>query len=113
MNKTVIFIVFATLAALGIVGAIVLLLHRPDATATFTAFVVQILGIAAIAAGTFYGFGKTNEKLEEVRAQTNGNLSAKEDQIAALTAELIKANRLLHPDNFDQTTGATVDTREG
>ncbi|GEM_PF-4977483 len=35
------------------VGTLALLIYRPDATATFTAFVIQIFGIAAVAAGTF------------------------------------------------------------
>lgn len=98
MNKTVIFVTFAVLAALGIIGSVVLLIHRPDATATFTAFVVQILGIAAVAAGTFYGFGKTNEKLETVTRQTNGTLSALREDNARLNAENAKLNRQLHPE---------------
>ncbi|MDZ5145329.1 hypothetical protein [Microbacterium testaceum] len=96
MNKTAVFVTFAALAALGIVGSVVLLIHRPDATATFTAFVVQILGIAAVAAGTFYGFGKTNEKLEAVQKQTNGTLTKRDEEIERLR------NRL-HENGIDPT----------
>lgn len=85
------FVVFSALAALGLIGAMVLLIHRPDATATFTAFVVQTLGLVAVAAGTFYGFGKTNEKLEKVEKQTNGNLSRLQDENERLTNILISA----------------------
>ena len=75
MNRTVVFLAFATLAALGIIGATAILLLRPDATATLTGFIVQILGLASVAAVTFYGLGKANEKLERVEKQTNGTLS--------------------------------------
>ncbi|KKX97183.1 hypothetical protein AAY78_14495 [Microbacterium sp. Ag1] len=97
MNKTAVFIVFSVLAALGIVGMVALLMWRPDATATFTAFIVQILGIAVVAAGTFYGFGKTNEKLEAVERQTNGNLSRRDAEIARLTAENIELAKQVPP----------------
>lgn len=90
MNKTVIYIVFMVLAGLGIVGTAALLIFRPDASATFTAFIVQILGIAVVAAGTFYGFGKTSEKLEEVQRQTNGNLHRRDETIAEKDAEIAR-----------------------
>lgn len=107
MNKTVIYIVFAILASLGILGTVALLIYRPDASATFTAFVVQILGIAVVAAGTFYGFGKTNEKLEEVQKQTNGNLSRRDAEIERLTQENIELAKQIPP-----TTGP-IETFDG
>lgn len=97
MNKTAVFVVFSILAALGIVGMVALLMWRPDATATFTAFIVQILGIAVVAAGTFYGFGKTNEKLEAVERQTNGNLSRRDAEIERLAAENIELAKKVPP----------------
>lgn len=97
MNKTVIYIVFMVLAGLGIVGTAALLIFRPDASATFTAFIVQILGIAVVAAGTFYGFGKTSEKLEEVQKQTNGNLHRRDEEIARLQAENIELAKQVPP----------------
>ncbi|MBO0983938.1 hypothetical protein [Rathayibacter sp. SD072] len=90
MNKTVMFVTFAALAGLGLVGALVLSIHRPDATATFTGLIVTVLGLVATAAGTFYGLGKVNEKLDEVKTQTNGNLSRRDDKIAEQEAELIE-----------------------
>jgi len=107
MNKTAVFIVFAALAALGIIGTGLLLAFRPDATATFTAFIVQILGIAAVAAGTFYGFGKTNEKLEQVEKQTNGSLHRRDQEIERLTRENMELAKQLPP-----TTGPLPTTHD-
>ena len=112
MNKSLLFVTFAVLAAIGLAGGIFIVAERPDATATFVNLLVVVLGLVTTAAGTFFALGKTNEKIEEVRKQTNGNLSAKEDEIARLNAELVKANRLAHPDNFDATTGATKTSKE-
>ena len=69
------FITFAVLAGLAIVGVVILLLFRPEASATFTAFVITLLALVTTAAGTFYGLKKANEKLEVVKTQTNGTLS--------------------------------------
>ena len=102
MNKTAVFITFAALAALGLVGSIYLLVERPDASATFTALLVQILGLVVVAAGTFYALGKTNEKLEDVQKQTNGNLSRRDAEIERLTAENIELAKQIPP-----TTGPT------
>lgn len=88
MNKTAVFITFAALAGIGIVGTLILIIHRPDATATFTSFLLTILSIVSVAAGTFYGFGKQGEKLEQIQKQTNGNLSRRDEQIAALQKKL-------------------------
>ena len=73
--RLVMFVVFAILAGLAIVGVVVLLLLRPEASATFTAFVITLLALVTTAAGTFYGLKKANEKLEVVRTNTNGTLS--------------------------------------
>ena len=94
MNKTAVFITFAALAAIGIVGSVVLQLFRPDASASFTNLLVTVLGLSATAAGTFYGLGKANErienaneKIETVVKQTNGTLSAKDAEIRRLHRE--------------------------
>jgi hypothetical protein len=88
LNKTAVFITFAVLAGIGIVGTLTLTILRPDATATFTSFLLTILSIVSVAAGTFYGFGKQGEKLEQIQKQTNGNLSRRDEQIAALQKKL-------------------------
>lgn len=89
MNKTVLFVTFAALAAIGLVGGLVLLIHRPDATATFTSLLVTVLGLVATAAGTFYALGKQGDKLEQIHKQTNGTLSALQEENARLTAQLL------------------------
>lgn len=91
MNKTVIFITFAALAAIGLVGSIVLYVFRPDATATFTSQLVVILGLVASAAGTFYALGKQGDQLKQIEKQTNGALSVRDAHIAALTEQVIES----------------------
>lgn len=88
MNKTVVFVTFSALAALGILGAVYLLVERPDASATFTNLLVLVLGLVISAAGTFYGLGRVNEKLDTVQKQTNGTLSALMEENARLTRQL-------------------------
>lgn len=88
MNRTAVFVTFSMLAGVGIVGALVLSIHRPDATATFIGLVVTILGLVATFAGTAYGLGRLGEKVEAVRHQTNGTLSARDERIAELEAEV-------------------------
>lgn len=96
MNKNIIFVSFAVLAGLGMIGCAVLLIVRPDATATFTSTVTIILGLVVTAASTFYGFGKQGEKLEKIERQTNGNLSTLTDENKRLTNLLIE--RGIDPD---------------
>ncbi|MFD8768462.1 hypothetical protein [Microbacterium oxydans] len=98
MNKTAVFITFAILAALGLIGSLYLLVERPDASATFTALLVQILGLVVVAAGTFYALGKTNEKIEDVQKQTNGNLSRRDAEIERLTRENVELAKLVPAD---------------
>lgn len=106
--KLVITIAYFALAIVAIVVVGLIATFRPDATATMIQFVGTVLGIASTGAVTFYMLGKQNEKIEEVRAQTNGNLSAKERKIEALQSEVIRLNRLRDPENFDPVTGTTV-----
>jgi uncharacterized membrane protein YqjE len=91
MNKTVMFVVFALLAVVGLGGSVVLLIVRPDATATFTSLLVTVLGLVISAAGTIYALGKQNETIQTIQKQTNGNLSAKEKENERLTNILISA----------------------
>lgn len=88
MNKTVAFVVIGIIALGGVLGSVILTLERPDATATFISQVVLLLGIVTTAAGTLYGLGKVGEKVEEIKKQTNGTLSRRDDKIDALEAEL-------------------------
>lgn len=108
MNKTAVFITFVALAAIGLIGALYLLVERPDASATFTALLVQILGLVVVAAGTFYALGKTNEKIEEVQTQTNGNLSRRDAEIERLTRENIELARQVPTDTVAVAKGGTL-----
>jgi hypothetical protein len=121
VNKTAAFICFAALAAVGLIGSVVLAIHRPDATATFTGLIVTVLGLAASAAGTFYALGKQGEKLETQSEQlttigknVNGNqtrlldtVQLQQEQIAALLAAL-PANGVTVP--VDVTPPISEDT---
>lgn len=93
MNKTTVFVCFSALAAVGLIGAVVLAIHRPDATATFTSLIVTVLGISASAAGTFYALGKQGEKLDAIKTQTNGTLSALREDNARLNAALLEVHK--------------------
>jgi len=92
LNKTVIFIAFVVLAALGIVAYVVLLaLGVPDAgIAGFTALFLNVLGLVTVAAGTFYQLGKQGQKLETIERNTNGRLEAKDAQITELQSLLVQ-----------------------
>lgn len=75
MNRTVVFITFAILAMLGVVGVVVIIVLSPEFTTVYTGFLINLLGMVTIAAGTFYGLGKMNDKVDIVKQQTNGTLS--------------------------------------
>ncbi len=91
MNRTTAFICFVVLAALGIVGAVLLLLLRPDASASFIAFIIQLLGLVTVGAGTFALLGQQGKKIESIEKQTNGNLSRRDAEIERLTNLLAQA----------------------
>lgn len=90
MNKTIVFVTFAVLVGLAIVGSAILLVVRPDASATFVTNVVQLLGMVTLAAGTFAGLGKLTTDVEKVRSQTNGTLSKLSTERDAALAELAR-----------------------
>ncbi|KKX96685.1 hypothetical protein [Microbacterium sp. Ag1] len=88
MNKTVIFITFTALAAVGLIGSVALLILRPEASQDFTTLLITVLGLATTAAGTFYALGKQGQEIATIKSNTNGTLTRKEDEIAALRAKL-------------------------
>jgi len=100
--KLTITVAYFGLAAIALVVISLIVIFRPDATATIIQFTGTILGIASTAAVTFYMLGKQNDKLEVVQKQTNGTLSKLTEENTRLTAELVKANRLINPDQFDR-----------
>ncbi len=81
-----------------IAGALVLYIHRPDATASFTTFVFQMLGLVVVAGGLGAGLNQVQQTTQEIQKQTNGTLSKKDDEITRLNAEVASLNRQLHPE---------------
>jgi hypothetical protein len=116
MNKTVMFITFAVLVLVAFVGSVVLLVVRPDASATFIGQVVQLLGLVTVAAGTFAGIGKLGGQVEQVRSQTNGTLSKLSTERDAALAELARrdgkaAAELIVPEPGAPFGGGDVDAQ--
>lgn len=52
-----------------------MLLYKPEQAQLFTGFLINLLGIVTVAAGTFYGLDKLNNRVEQVQEQTNGTLT--------------------------------------
>jgi len=85
MNKTAITLGYFILVGLGIAGAVIILIVRPDSLGVLVNTLVTVLGLATVAAGTFSALGHQDRKLETIKAQTNGTLS-----------KLTEENRALH-----------------
>jgi hypothetical protein len=90
VNKTVMFVTFAALVLVALVASAVLLVVRPDASATFIGQASTLLGLVTVAAGTFAGIGNLSGKIEQVRSQTNGTLSKLSAERDAALAELAR-----------------------
>src|SRR4051812_10513660 len=69
MDKTKMYLVLGGLAALGLVGVFLIIIFRPDASATAIAFVIQILGLASTGGVTIYMLGKAKADIEQVKDQ--------------------------------------------
>ncbi len=76
MNKTLLFIIFAVLAGVGLVLYALILLFAPEHAPAFAGQVIVVLGLVSASATTFYMLGKQQTTLEEVKTNTNGKLSA-------------------------------------
>lgn len=98
VNRTTIALAFIVLAAIGLVGGIIVHLLNPEAQATWGNFVFTILGLATTAAVTIGGLKVVNDKIDQVQQQTNGRLSQKDD-------ELTKKDRWLLAAGIDPQTG--------
>ena len=88
MNKTVVFVVFAVLAAVGLTGAVVLAVLAPEGSKDFATLLITILGLATTAGGTFYALGRQGEQIQKIDKQTNGTLSALREENDRLTRKL-------------------------
>lgn len=90
MNKQTVFLIIAILAGLGLVGVVILLLFKPDATATLTNFLFTLLSLLAGFGGLAAMQAKQNQELETIKTNTNGTLSRKDEEIAELRALVAK-----------------------
>lgn len=88
MNKQVIFIIIAGIAGIGLIGVFVMLLLRPDATATLINFLLTLLGMLAGFGGLAALTAQQNKEIETIKTNTNGTLSRKDEEIATLRAAL-------------------------
>jgi hypothetical protein len=93
MNRTVVFVTFACVVIFSLVGIALIVLFRPDATATMLNAVTILMATLSGFAVTAYGLGKLNEKVEkqttevaEVKQQTNGRLT----RLASRNAQLVR-----------------------
>ena len=95
VSPTVAFLTICGLVAIGLVGATVIILIKPDATATFTNTFVLIAGIAISFAGTVgivapiaRKTSRVEKSVEAVRTQTNGTLTRLLERNRQLVEEL-------------------------
>jgi uncharacterized membrane protein len=91
MNKSLAIIGLFVLIILGVAGAVIILIYRPESIGTLTAFVLTVIGLAVSGVVTFGAINEQGKKLETIQRQTNGNLSAKEEENKRLTNILIAA----------------------
>ncbi|MEV4738543.1 MULTISPECIES: hypothetical protein [unclassified Microbacterium] len=90
MNKQTIFLIIAILAGLGLVGVVVLLILRPDATATLTNFLFTLLTLLAGFGGIATMQAQQNKEIATIKSNTNGTLSELREENATLRSQLAK-----------------------
>lgn len=91
MNRTAVFLSLAGIMALGIIGATIVSLYKPESFGALATLVTGALISMTGTAVTLYGLAKNSEKLEEVTTQnatierqTNGALSLRDAKLDAL-----------------------------
>lgn len=95
MNKNLMYLTVGTIVLIGLIGSIVLQIIRPEALGTFVQQIVVLVGLLTTAAGTIYGLGEVNTKLQQVEKQTNGQLTRLQNERDQMAAELAKTRELL------------------
>lgn len=93
MNKNLLFILYIALAVVGMIAVTVIAVIAPQQFDKVAQLVITILGLASAAAGTFYLLGNQQKTLEEVKTNTNGNLTALRELIAQKDAQLAEQQR--------------------
>ncbi|MFS0714104.1 hypothetical protein ABC195_09475 [Microbacterium sp. 2P01SA-2] len=81
LSKNLVFAAVSIMIVLGLAGVVLLHLFRPDASATLVQTIVQFAGILTTLVTVLYGLGKVGDRIEVVRKQTNGTLSALREEI--------------------------------
>lgn len=97
VSSTVVIIVVAALLVVGLGGAILIHLIRPDASATYTAQALQFLGFMVTVLTIVYGVNKVSSQVGTVQKQTNGTLSALREENTRLHEENKELARQLPP----------------
>ncbi|RZU64613.1 hypothetical protein EV379_0916 [Microterricola gilva] len=99
MNKTIILLGFFVLILVGLIGCAVLYIYRPDEVGNFVTSVVTLLGIGSAAVVTIFGLGEQAKKLDTIKSNTNGTLSAMQEENKRLTNIIVERG-------LDATTGS-------
>lgn len=95
MNKNLMFVVVGLIVLIGLIGSIVLQIVRPEAVETFVQKLVIIVGLLISAAGTIYGLGQMNDKIDKVEKQANDQLSRLQAERDTAAGELASAREVL------------------
>ncbi|MDQ1169596.1 membrane protein implicated in regulation of membrane protease activity [Microbacterium proteolyticum] len=82
VSSTVVLIIVGALLLVGLGGAILIHIIRPDASATYTAQALQFLGFMVTVLTIVYGVNKVSAQVGTVQKQTNGTLTALQEKIA-------------------------------
>ena len=105
MNKTAAFITYGVLAGLGIIGLIVLSVAGIADKQYYVTTVITVLGLASVAAGTFHNLGRQDYKIEQVKRNTNGTLSALLTELARKEKTILKMTEKLAEIEKDENNG--------
>ena len=87
--KLVIILGYFALAVIGSAAVVIIMVFRPDATATIINYVGTIMGIASTGAVTFWMLGSQAKQIAEVKTLSNGTLTALREENARLNAQLL------------------------
>lgn len=90
MNKNLIIILYFGLAAIGLALVGVVTVIAPEQLDKTVQNVLQVLGLGSTAAVTIYLLGNQSKDIAEVKAQTNGTLSALREENSQLHTQVLQ-----------------------
>jgi predicted PurR-regulated permease PerM len=90
VNKTAIALAYIALAVIGFIGAVVILIFKPESFGVLVGFVVTLLAVVVTGTTTIYSLGKQNQTLAQIQTQTNGNTTKLLEHNAELLAEIAR-----------------------